>query len=113
MDLIKTIEDDATIEYESDDSSDEVVDVPKKSKNAPKSLAEDFFEEFSFVGGAKDYMKDTWYVMPVHDHKYCFLKDLGSYCYKLPERKPFLTLNHSQKPLRALSFHCELVMLFP
>ena len=61
MDLIKTIEDDANIEYESDESSDEALEVPKKSKKAAKSSTEDFFDEFSFVGGAKDYMKDTWY----------------------------------------------------
>ena len=61
MDLIKTIEDDANIEYESDESSDEALEAPKKSKIAAKTTTEEFFEEFSFVGVAKDYMKDTWY----------------------------------------------------
>jgi hypothetical protein len=63
MDLIKTIEDDATIQYESDESSeDEPVAVTKKVKKGSKSSKEDsdFFDEFKLVGDAKDYMKDTW-----------------------------------------------------
>ncbi len=73
MDLIKTLEDDAEVQYESEDDSngegDEIVAAKKVTKirnklkpqqaEVPNSTGE-FFEEFSFVNDAKDYMKDTW-----------------------------------------------------
>ena len=73
MDLIKTIEDDAEIVYESDADSggegDEIISTKKVTKvkknsegqqvHKPNSAGE-FFEEFSFVNDAKEYMRDTW-----------------------------------------------------
>ena len=73
MDLIKTLEDDAEVQYESEDDScgegDEIVAAKKVTKikknskpqqvEGPNSAGE-FFEEFSFVNDAKEYMKDTW-----------------------------------------------------
>ena len=75
MDLIKTIDDDAEIQYESDDVSggeeeDETASkkVTKVKKNTQGQKVKglnsggEFFDEFNFVYDAKEYMKDTWYV---------------------------------------------------
>ena len=66
MDLIKTIEDNEEIQYESDsskDGEDEDLRAPKTKKQkmlAKKKGSEDFNDTFSFVSNQKEYMKDTW-----------------------------------------------------
>ena len=66
MDLIKTIEDNEEIQYESDsskDGEDEDLRAPKTKKQkmlAKKKGSDDFNETFSFVSNQKEYMKDTW-----------------------------------------------------
>jgi hypothetical protein len=75
MDLIKTLEDDAEVAYESEEDSggegDEIAAAKKVTKikknsnskpkqNAGPNSAGEFFDEFSFVNDAKEYMKDTW-----------------------------------------------------
>lgn len=70
MDLIKTIEDEAQVEYLSeDDSTGEGDEVPvqKKSKMSKKKTdgkatpGKDFVNDFSFVNDEKEYLKDPWY----------------------------------------------------
>lgn len=62
MDLVKTIEDDQEIDYQSDSSRDENEDddlkKPIKQKKIKKNT--DFDESFAFVSNQKDYLKDTW-----------------------------------------------------
>ena len=66
MDLIKTIEDNEEIQYESDsskDGEDDDLRAPKTKKQkmmAKKKGSEDFNDSFSFVSNQKEYMKDTW-----------------------------------------------------
>jgi len=69
MDLIKTIEDSAQIEYLSEeDSTGEGDEIPveKKKKLTKKkdknkiSTEGDFVNDFSFVNDEKEYMKDPW-----------------------------------------------------
>ena len=66
MDLIKTIEENEDIQYDSDsskDGEDEDLRAPKTKKQklqAKKKGSEDFDDTFSFASNQKEYMKDTW-----------------------------------------------------
>jgi hypothetical protein len=70
MDLIKTIEDEAQVEYLSEeDSTGEGDEVPvqkkpkllKKKKREEKLTSDGHFtNDFSFVSDEKEYLKDPW-----------------------------------------------------
>ena len=74
MDLIKTIEEEDDINYESDESKeDENDDIrkPKKKKHAAKKKlkSDEFDSSFAFVTNQKEYMKDTWSDMSAYLRK--------------------------------------------
>ena len=65
MELIKTIEEDDEVNYESDTSKedqDEDLRAPKKKKklDVKKKVSDEFADDFSFFSNQKEYVADTW-----------------------------------------------------
>ena len=66
MELIKTIEEDEEVNYESDTSKedqDEDLRAPKKKKkklDVKKKVSDEFADDFSFFSNQKEYVADTW-----------------------------------------------------
>ena len=74
MELIKTINEEDDIEYESESSKDEADEdlaAPKKKKKRiiKKPASKDFDDSFSFVANQKEYMIDTWSDMSAYIRK--------------------------------------------
>ncbi len=63
MDLIRTLEDDAEVEYESTDDSDAEVEAPqpkKKRQTKGQKANDDFDDGFQFADSQEEYVRDTW-----------------------------------------------------
>ena len=74
MELIKTINEEDDIKYESESSKDEADEdlaAPKKKKKriVKKHVSKDFDDSFSFVANQKEYMIDTWSDMSAYIRK--------------------------------------------